>query len=79
MTGSGTLVSAYQRVAGWYLVALLYVYPYGISFGDEASLRLSDLFALLAVAMGVDGVGVGEGIGYYDTDERGEMVYGLAP
>ena len=32
-----------------------------------------------AVAMGVDGVGVGEGIGYYDTDERGEMVYGLAP
>jgi alkylhydroperoxidase family enzyme len=32
-----------------------------------------------AVAMGVDGVGVGEGIGYYDTDERGEMVYGLSP
>ena len=56
MTGSGTLVSAYQRVAGWYLVALLYVYPYGISFGDEASLRLSDLFALLAVAMGVGAI-----------------------
>jgi alkylhydroperoxidase family enzyme len=32
-----------------------------------------------AVAMGVDGVGVGEGIGYYDTDERGELVYGLSP
>jgi alkylhydroperoxidase family enzyme len=32
-----------------------------------------------AVAMGVDGVGVGDGIGYYDTDERGELVYGLTP
>jgi alkylhydroperoxidase family enzyme len=32
-----------------------------------------------AVAMGVDGVGVGEGIGYYDIDERGELVYGLLP
>ena len=32
-----------------------------------------------AVAMGVDGVGVGEGIAYYDTDERGELVYGLSP
>jgi hypothetical protein len=32
-----------------------------------------------AVAMGVDGIGVGEGIGYYDTDERGELVYGLTP
>ena len=31
-----------------------------------------------AVAMGVDGVGVGEGIGYYDTDERGDLVYGLS-
>jgi alkylhydroperoxidase family enzyme len=31
-----------------------------------------------AVAMGVDGVGVGESTGFYDTDERGEMVYGLA-
>lgn len=32
-----------------------------------------------AVAMGVDGIGVGDGIGYYDTDERGELVYGLTP
>ena len=32
-----------------------------------------------AVAMGVDGVGVGKGINYYDTDERGELVYGLQP
>jgi alkylhydroperoxidase family enzyme len=32
-----------------------------------------------AVAMGVDGIGVGEGIGYYDTDARGELVYGLTP
>ena len=56
MTGGGTLVSAYQRVAGWYLVALLYVYPYGISFGDEASIRLSDVFALLAMAVGVGAI-----------------------
>ncbi|HKX99193.1 MAG TPA: O-antigen ligase family protein [Steroidobacteraceae bacterium] len=56
MTGGGTLVSAYQRVAGWYLVALLYVYPYGVSFGDEASIRLSDLFALLAMAVGVGAI-----------------------
>ena len=56
MTGGGTLVSAYQRVAGWYLVALLYVYPYGISFGDEASLRISDLFALIAMAVGVGAI-----------------------
>jgi alkylhydroperoxidase family enzyme len=32
-----------------------------------------------AVAMGVDGIGVGDGIAYYDTDERGELVYGLKP
>ena len=32
-----------------------------------------------AVAMGVDGIGVGDGIGYYDTDDRGELVYGLTP
>lgn len=32
-----------------------------------------------AVAMGVDGIGVGEGIGYYDTDANGELVYGLTP
>ena len=32
-----------------------------------------------AVAMGVDGIGVGDDIGYYDTDERGELVYGLTP
>jgi alkylhydroperoxidase family enzyme len=32
-----------------------------------------------AVAMGVDGDGVGEGLAYYDTDEHGELVYGLTP
>lgn len=32
-----------------------------------------------AVAMDADGIGVGKGIGYYDTDERGELVYGLTP
>ncbi len=32
-----------------------------------------------AVAMGVDGIGVGDGLGYYDVDERGELVYGLTP
>jgi alkylhydroperoxidase family enzyme len=32
-----------------------------------------------AVAMGVDGIGVGEKIGYYDTDASGELVYGLTP
>ncbi len=32
-----------------------------------------------AVAMGVDGDGVGPEIGYYDTDEQGELVYGLTP
>ena len=52
MTPGGTLISAYQRVAGWYLVALLYLYPYGVSLGDDASLRLSDLFALLALVVG---------------------------
>lgn len=53
MTGGTTLVSAYQRLAGWYLIALLFLYPYGISLGDDASVRLSDLFALLAMAVGV--------------------------
>jgi len=52
VTSGGTLVSACQRIAGWYLVALLYLYPYGVSLGDEASLRLSDLFALLALVVG---------------------------
>jgi hypothetical protein len=52
VTSGATLVSACQRVAGWYLVALLFLYPYGISLGDEASLRLSDLFALLALVVG---------------------------
>jgi alkylhydroperoxidase family enzyme len=32
-----------------------------------------------AVAMGIDGDGVGPNIGYYDTDEQGELVYGLTP
>jgi len=32
-----------------------------------------------AVAMGADGIGVGEGIGYYDTDANGDLVYGLTP
>lgn len=32
-----------------------------------------------AVAMGADGIGVADGIGYYDTDARGELVYGLTP
>jgi alkylhydroperoxidase family enzyme len=32
-----------------------------------------------AVAMDVDGVGVAEGIAFYDTDARGELVYGLSP
>jgi hypothetical protein len=52
VTSGATLVSACQRVAGWYLVALLFLYPYGVSLGDEASLRLSDLFALLALVVG---------------------------
>jgi hypothetical protein len=51
-----TLVSVYQRVALWYLVSLLFLYPYGISLGEEAHLRLSDLFAMLAIVIGGGGI-----------------------
>lgn len=51
-----TLVSAYQRIVAWYVVALLFLYPYGLSLGEEASLRLSDPFAMLAIAVGAGAI-----------------------
>lgn len=52
MTGDSTLATAYQRVVAWYVVALLFLYPYGITLGADANVRLSDLFALLALLVG---------------------------
>jgi hypothetical protein len=56
VTGGGTLALAYQRIVAWYLVALLYLYPYGVAIGGEASLRLSDPFALLAMVVGAGAI-----------------------
>ena len=51
-----TLVSAYQRIVVWYVVAMLFLYPYGLSLGEEASLRFSDPFAMLAIAVGAGAI-----------------------
>jgi alkylhydroperoxidase family enzyme len=65
-------------------------FPHGLTDAVHAQFAPEQIVELLfdvarnalnkfAVAMGVDGAGVGDGIGYYDTDERGELVYGLSP
>jgi len=51
-----SLVSAYQRIVVWYVVAVLFLYPYGVTIGDGANLRLSDLFALLALVVGAGAI-----------------------
>jgi hypothetical protein len=53
MPAGRTVIGTYQTLMLWYLVALLYLYPYGISMGEEASLRFPDIFAVLAVFMGL--------------------------
>ena len=47
-----TLIGTYQSLVVWYLISLLYLYPYGISVGAEASLRVPDVFAILAILVG---------------------------
>jgi hypothetical protein len=42
-------VAAYERLLLWYLASLLFLYPYGVTVGGEASLRPTDLLALMAV------------------------------
>ncbi len=52
MAPGRTVVAAYQALMLWYLAALLFLYPYGISLGEDASVRLPDIFAVLALLMG---------------------------
>ncbi|MGH8223101.1 MAG: hypothetical protein ACREQZ_09010 [Woeseiaceae bacterium] len=51
-----TLIGTYQSLVVWYLISLLYLYPYGISVSDEASLRVPDLLAVLAILVGVGAI-----------------------
>ncbi len=46
----------YQGVLFAYLISILFLYPYGITVGEVASLRPPDLFALAALALGVGAV-----------------------
>lgn len=43
----------YALLLKLYLVSILYLYPYGIMFGADASLRLSDMIAIPCTALGV--------------------------
>lgn len=47
-----SLAGAYEILVLVYLVALFYVYPYGIPLGAEASIRAPDLPGLLCLAAG---------------------------
>jgi hypothetical protein len=47
-----SLAGAYEILVLVYLASLLYVYPYGISLGAEASIRAPDLLGLLCLAAG---------------------------
>ena len=49
MQASRTVIGAYQALMLWYLAALLFLYPYGVSMGEEASLRFSYIFAVVAM------------------------------
>ena len=56
MQASRTVIGAYQALMLWYLAALLFLYPYGVSMGEEASLRFSDIFAVVAMLVGLAAV-----------------------
>lgn len=44
-----SFVAVYERLLLWYLASLLFLYPYGIVVGGEASMRPTDLLALAAI------------------------------
>lgn len=52
MTTGAKLVRSYQGVLLCYLTSVLFLYPYGLPVADEATLRVPDLFALLALVIG---------------------------
>jgi hypothetical protein len=57
MAGEGdagtSLSRAYARLLLAYLVALLYCYPYGISLGGDASVRVPDILGVLCLVAGL--------------------------
>lgn len=50
---SCSLLDVYENVLLAYLASLLYLYPYGIPLGGEASIRAPDLLGLLCLLLGV--------------------------
>jgi hypothetical protein len=46
------LAQLYQTVVLWYVVALLYLYPYGLALSPEVNLRATDVVALVPLAIG---------------------------
>jgi hypothetical protein len=51
--GERSLASAYENLVILYLASLLYLYPYGIPLGVDASIRAPDLLGLLCLLLGV--------------------------
>ena len=53
-----SVAGAYEILLLAYLTSLLYVYPYGIALGAEASIRAPDLLGLLCLAAGAIAIGL---------------------
>jgi len=51
-SSSGALPRLYQTSVAWYVVALLFLYPYGIALTPDVNLRFTDLVALVPLALG---------------------------
>lgn len=51
-----SLVRVYENLVLAYLASLLYVYPYGIPLGGEASIRMPDALGLGCLALGMAGL-----------------------
>jgi len=49
---SDSLTRVYENLVLTYLASLLYLYPYGISLGPAASIRVTDVLGLLCVLLG---------------------------
>src|SRR5262245_27700523 len=46
------LARLYQTALVWYVVALLYLYPYGLALSPDVNVRVTDLVALAPLALG---------------------------
>ena len=49
---SDSLTRVYENLVLTYLASLLYLYPYGISLGPAASIRVTDVLGLLCLLLG---------------------------